>query len=190
MEWRAIGLLAAVSFLYLGAEVGFGGWAFTYIRHVTGADSQTASFASAGFWLALSAGSMIAATRPRAVRGYHLVLACAALAALAAAGLLLLNSPTIAVVLAIAYGLFLGPIYPLNIAAAAAIVPRAAGLVTALIICSSQVGGGVLPWLQGYLLGWSDRLGASLTLTLCVSMAGVQLVFLRSRPLKQLPLQA
>ncbi len=185
-EWRLVGLLAMVSFVYLGAEIGFGGWSYTFVLQATGTDTQTASFAPSGFWLALSLGSLGAATRPSWLAADRLILACALLGASAATVFVAARNPATAIVAASLFGLCLGPIYPLNLATAAGLVPRAAGVVSALVICSSQIGGGIIPWVQGIALAWSTRLGGALTLVLCLSLAALQGAFITWRSRERL----
>jgi fucose permease len=181
----AVLLLATVTFLYLGAEVGFGGWIFTYVRQTTTATMATASWATAAYWLALSISSLGAAVRPRRLRAEGLVFACAlgaataALCALAARG-----HVTLELAAAAALGLCLGPIYPLSLASAAGLVPAAAGRVAALVIASSQIGATLLPWVQGLLLALGPGWAVALTATLCSAMAALQLAFTRAwRPI-------
>jgi FHS family glucose/mannose:H+ symporter-like MFS transporter len=177
-EWRLVALLSLISFVYLGAEIGFGGWAYSFVLQATGADTQTASFAPSGFWLALSAGSIGAAMRPAWMAADRLILFCALFGAVAAATFVAAPNATSAIIAASMYGICLGPIYPLNIAAASGLIPRAAGLVSAIVICSSQIGGGVMPWVQGMVMAWSTRPGGAVTLMLCLALAALQAVFI------------
>src|SRR5262249_8299111 len=62
---QAVLLLALVGFLYLGAEIGFGGWIVTYLRQTGDVGVAAASRIAAAYWLALSVSSLGAAVRPR-----------------------------------------------------------------------------------------------------------------------------
>jgi fucose permease len=177
--WPSIILLAAIAFLYLGAEVGFGGWVFTYVRTTSHAATDVASWAPAGYWLALSAGSVGAALRPRRVRLERLVLACGLGCVVAALLFVGVAGAWAQVVLATLLGLCLGPIYPLTVAEAARLAPHAAGKVSGVVLASSQVGGSVLPWLQGRLLAEGALWGAGLTITACAALTVLQFIFIR-----------
>lgn len=190
-ERLAVGLLAVVAFCYLGAEIGFGGWIYSFVLQTGTADTAVASWAPAAYWLALALSSLGAALRPRAWRGEYVVL-CAAIGACAMALVVLIGRGSIGVeiVAAAGVGLALGPIYPLSLADAARVAPAAAGLVSALVIASSQVGGALLPWLQGLLLARGPLWGLGLTLAACLAMAAFQaglIGLLRTRPAPSRP---
>ncbi len=180
--WRSVALLAGVTFVYLGAEIGFGGWIYTYLRQTTTVSVTTASWATASYWLALSVSSLAAAVRPRRIAAEPLVLWCATASALVALAVLLgRGNIGLELASAAALGLFLGPIYPLSMASGAGLVATAAGRVAALVIASSQLGGTILPWVQGLLLAHDPAWGAAMTVSACLTMALLQLAFLRSR---------
>ena len=174
-ERLAVVLLALVTFCYLGAEIGFGGWIYSYVLQTSTANATTASWAPAAYWLALALSSLGAALRPRAWGGEYVVLyaaigACAmSLVVLAGRG-----SSGVEIAAAAGVGLALGPIYPLSVAGAALVAPAAAGRVSALVIASSQLGGALLPWLQGLLLARGPLWGLGLTLVACLAMVALQ----------------
>lgn len=179
---RRLTILSVLAFLYLGTEIGFAGWAFTYVRQTSGAGVTLASWAPALFWLALSLSSLGAALRPRRLPAEWLVLACGAgalamtLVLLAARGV-----PAIEILAAASVGLALGPVYPLTLAEAASLLPASAGRISALVIASSQFGGSVLPWVQGLLLGFGSGWGVGLTLVSCAGMIVLQLGLMSTR---------
>ncbi len=179
--WPAAFLLALVSFLYLAAEVGFGSWAYTYVRATTNPGINLASAATAAFWLALCVGSLAAALRPRGWLGDHLILACGAVAAPAALLFLLAPEAHVQILAAFLVGLCLGPIYPLNLGAAAGLYPPASGHVSTLVLCASQIGGALGPWAQGHVVTRSPHLGVDLTIALCIALTGAQALFLALR---------
>jgi len=176
----ALALLAAVSALYLGGEIGFGGWIFTYVRQTTTADLHQAAWVVAAYWLALSVGSLGAAVRPRRAQADGLVLVCAVGATLAALAVLgARGSPGLELVASCALGLFLGPIYPLTLANAAGLVPAAAGRVGAIVEAISAGGGGVLPWLQGVVFSSGPFWEMGMTVLVCLSMTVLHLGYMR-----------
>jgi len=66
----------------------------------------------------------------------------------------------------------------LSLGTAAGLVPAAAGRIAALVIASAELGGSVLPWLQGRLLELGASWGVILTLIVCLAMAVLQLSLL------------
>ncbi|MGH2387225.1 MAG: MFS transporter [Chloroflexota bacterium] len=179
--WPAAFLLAAVSFLYLGAEVGFGSWAYTYVRATTNPGIKLASAVTAAFWLALCLGSLGSALRPRGWRGDRLVLICGATAAPSALLFLVAPDAHLQILGAFLVGICLGPIYPLNLGEAANLYPPAAGQVSTLVLCASQIGGALGPWAQGHIVTRSPHLGVGLTIALCMALTGAQALFLAFR---------
>ncbi len=178
----AIALLAAVASLYLGAEIGFGGWAFTYVRQTTSVDISTASWLVSAFWLALGLGSLAAAVRPARLPDNWLILLSAAGATLSTLAVLGGRGyPGVEIAASFSLGLFLGPIYPLSLANAAGLVPAAAGRVSAIVISVSQGGAGILPWVQGLLFALGPIWGMGMTALICLLMTVLQLAYMRAR---------
>ena len=178
----AVVLLAALIFLYLGTEIGFGSWIFILLRQTTNTSVTGASWVTSSFWLALGAGSLATALRPRRVQAEWLVFWCALGATVAAVAMVCTaGNLGVAFVAVATLGLCLGPIYPLSTAAPAELAPAAAGRITALVIASSQMGGMVLPWVQGLLLAQGAVWSMAMTALVCVAMAVLQLAYLRVR---------
>ena len=120
--------------------------------------------------------------RPRRVQADRLVFVCALGAtATTLAEVTTRGNIALELVAAAALGLFLGPIYPLSMAAGAGLVPAAAGRVATLVVASSQAGGTVVPWAQGLLFGYGPGWGLTLTAVICAVMALLQLAYLRAR---------
>lgn len=57
---RLVFLIAAFLFLYVGAEVGFAGWIFTYATKLRLSDERTAAYLTSLFWGSLTLGRMLA----------------------------------------------------------------------------------------------------------------------------------
>lgn len=166
-----IGLLAALLLLYVGTEVGFGGWVTVYLVNSANFSPAAAALLASGFWLALTAGRVIGAAL--GLRLSPMALLGAALAGLVAgAGLLLLggSAPTIAAVLLL--GLSCGPVFPttLSVVTTAAGGGGKVGLVLALGNC----GGMILPALFGVLLSrYGAPAMAGTVLAAAVAMLGL-----------------
>ncbi|MBT5831208.1 MAG: MFS transporter, partial [Candidatus Latescibacteria bacterium] len=71
-------LIAACFFVFVGAEVGIGGWIYTYAVKQQIADEKTAAYLTSGFWGALTLGRLIviplaARFRPRTIMLFDIV---------------------------------------------------------------------------------------------------------------------
>jgi fucose permease len=165
----------AIAFLYLGAEIGFGGWIVTVLQHADHLSPEAAAPVAALFWLCLALGGIVTGyALRRGVSSAHLVLTGAGAATVTAGALALFSGVTpLAVFAAGLMGLSFAPIFPLNVAIVGRIAGRralgAVGGATALVLMAGQLGGGVLPFCQGLLLGLGP--GATVALTcLCSAL--------------------
>jgi fucose permease len=143
---------AAMLAVYVGLELGVGGWGFSYLVQARALPVSLAGYSISGYWLGLTLGrfliSPIAARLGAGPAG--LIYAC--LAGVTAAAALAWLSP-VAVLVSVALvllGFFLGPIFPTTMAVAprltqARLTPTAIGVMNA----GSVVGGAALPWLAG-----------------------------------------
>jgi len=162
---RALWAPIAIGFLYLGAEIGFGGWIVAILQRAARLSPRDAAPAVAVFWLFLALGGIPTGYLLRhGVAPGRIVQGSAALAALASATLIVCGGVVpVAVTACAMVGLFFAPIFPLNIAAAVhAVGAREAGAVggaTSLVLVAAQLGAATTPPLQGLLLrvgfGWA-----------------------------------
>jgi FHS family Na+ dependent glucose MFS transporter 1 len=58
LDWILIGLLAALFFVYVGAEVGFGNWIYTYTVKLGLANEVTAAYLTSAFWGSFTVGRL------------------------------------------------------------------------------------------------------------------------------------
>lgn len=138
--------------LYVGAEIGFGGWIYSYALERGLAGETGAALLNSAYWGAFTLGRLVsiplaARWRPRYLIPAHLVLALAGL------GLLLL-APHQAAVWAgsIAFGWALAPIFPTTVALAGRRV-QLTGHVTSWLMIGGSIGAMTLPWLLGRIFG-------------------------------------
>lgn len=144
-------LILTFYFLYVGGEVGFGGWIYTYTIS-TGLGTETsAAYLNSIFWGALTAGRLLAipiATRLRP----GAVLLVNLLGCLASLGLVLLfpGSAAILWIGTIGTGLFMASIFPtmLNLAQSKMTIT---GKITSWFFVGASAGGMALPWIVGQL---------------------------------------
>ena len=147
-----IGLIMGFLFLYVGVEIGFGGWVFTYAIQTGLVKDAAAAYLTSAFWGALTVGRLVAiplATRlrPRTVLRLDLI------GALISVGLILLwsNSSTVLWLGAIGLGFSFASVFPTTIALAERRMPLS-GKITGWLFVGAGLGSMTLPWLMGYLL--------------------------------------
>jgi fucose permease len=147
--WALSGLIL----LYVGTEVGVGGWTTTYLERTTALDAGTAALVAAGFWLALTAGRVFGALLGTRLAPNALLLLSLG-GGLVGGGLLALSTGnailTIAAVLIL--GLCFGPIFPTTLAIVTTTFRGAPGTAASIVVAAGSIGGMLLPWLQGILL--------------------------------------
>jgi fucose permease len=168
-------LLAAMMLLYVGTEIGIGGWISTYTQRTTLIGAETAAFMASVFYLALTGGRLVGAALGTKLRAEQLLLVSLAGAMIGGVGILLgvgnieLTIGSVAVT-----GATFGPIYPTVLAVTAARFSSNAGKAAALVMAIGSVGGVIFPWLFGILLvGLGAQSVAQFIALLIVVMASV-----------------
>jgi MFS transporter, FHS family, Na+ dependent glucose transporter 1 len=144
-------VIAAMFFLffYVGAELAFGNWIYSYAFSLKLAGAAEAAYLNSGFWLAFTIGRLIsipAATRfkPRQVIPTA-VLGCLVLLALAIA---FPGSRTILWLVTFGVGFCMAPVWPTGFTLAGQSVDLT-GKIAAIILLGDSFGGMVLPSLVG-----------------------------------------
>lgn len=159
----------AIAFLYLGAEIGFGAWIVAVLQHADHLSPTAAAPVAALYWLCLALGGIVTGyALRRGLPSARIVLIGAGAATVTAGALAAFNGVTPITVLAAALmGLSFAPIFPLNIAAAGRMAtlraPGSVGGATALVLMAGQLGGAVIPFGQGLLLGLGPGITMALT---------------------------
>ncbi|MGD0174756.1 MAG: MFS transporter [Anaerolineales bacterium] len=163
-------------FFYVGAELTFGGWVYTYAITLHLADAVRAAYLTSIFWLAFTIGRLISI--PAALRFSPRQIIPVALAGGAAFLCLLILAPASPAVLWIAaagIGFCLAPIWPTGYTLAGQSVPLTARI-SSLILLGDSIGGMVLPGLMGVLM---ERAGAAaMTPVVLGSLTATFLAFL------------
>ncbi len=132
-------------FFYVGAEISFGGWVYTYAVSLRLATEAGAAYLNSAFWMAFTAGRL--ASIPLATRFRPLqviptaVLGCLAFLALV---LLLPSSSAALWAAAIGLGLCMAPVWPTGFTLAGQSIALS-GRLTSLILLGDAFGGMVLP---------------------------------------------
>jgi len=140
-------------FFYVGAEVTFGGWVYTYAVSLHLASAAEAAYLNSGFWLAFTLGRLVsipAATRfkPRQILPVVL-LGCLALLV---PGILFPGSRSMLWFMALGLGFCMAPIWPTGFTMAGQSIPMT-GRMSGIVLLGDSFGGMVLPWLVGQVIG-------------------------------------
>ncbi|MCC6165796.1 MAG: MFS transporter [Caldilineaceae bacterium] len=151
VNWRLVGLIALFMFLYVGAEVGFGGWIYTYAVSMGLVDETAAFYLTSLFWGALTLGRLAAIpiatrVRPRTILLWDIVGAVVSVALI----LVLPQSVWAMWVGIFGAGFALASIFPTLITWAERRI-TVSGLVTSIFLVGASLGGMLLPWLIGQL---------------------------------------
>ncbi len=142
-------------FFYVGAEIAFGNWVYTYANSLGLADVVMAAYLTSAFWLLFTLGRLISiplATRfkPQQMIGVALI-GCLSILSVA---LILPASSTLIWVLASVLGLCMAPIWPSGFTLAGQSVKLTAR-VSGLILLGDSLGGMILPSLVGKVLDYT-----------------------------------
>jgi fucose permease len=145
--------LGVLLLLYVGLEVGTGGWLAVYVDRTTSLDLDTATFIAASFWMALTSGRILGAVMGAWLRAETVLMI--GLSTAATGGILMAlgrGDPTLTVAAVVLMGLGLGPTYPTVVALITTFFKTAPGRATGVVVAMGSLGGTILPWLQGVLL--------------------------------------
>lgn len=174
-------LLAVLLLVYVGVEIGLGGWAFTYARDAADLSDTAAALLSSGFWCALTLSRLCSPVvlrrlTPAALLVVGPAVACAGTLALVLAG----ETPAVLVGGVLLAGFGFGPVWPVAFALAARAFPHAAGSAGGVLAMVSAVGGLGIPWLQGRVLeGAGPTAGIGVTFAGCAILIGLATVVRR-----------
>jgi fucose permease len=145
-------LIALVFVFYVGAEVGFGGWIYTYAISLELTDTVGAAYLTSLFWGSLTAGRLLGiaiATRFRPV----IIMLSDLIGCLLSLGLIWVLPRSQAAVWggSIGLGLFMASIFPSLLAFAEHRLTMS-GAITRWFFVGTGVGGMLFPWLLGVLI--------------------------------------
>ena len=155
-------LIALFFFLYVGAEIGFGGWIFTYAVALDLGGEATAAYLNAAFWGALTLGRLLAIPISARFRP-HSILLGDLVGCLASMGVILLwpNSLTAIWLGALGVGLSMASLFPTTLSLAERRM-TITGQVTGWFLVGASAGGMFLPWLIGQLF---ESIGPRVTMS-------------------------
>jgi fucose permease len=179
---RLLWMLAGISLLYVGLEVGLGGWITTYVNRTTQVSLETAALVTSGFWLTYTLGRLLNTWLGMQLTSERILLANLAVAG--AGSLLFALSTgqewaTIAAILIL--GFSFGAVYPTLLAAASTAFRNQPGQAVSIVATLGSGGGVLIPALLGFLIenaGPSSIAWASLVII--ATMLGFLLVIRKS----------
>lgn len=170
---RLVALIALFLSLYVGAEVSFGGWIYTYTLALKLGDDAAAAYLTSAFWGALTLGRLLAIplasrARPRTI------LLCDLAGCVASVVAILLWPDSFAATAAgtLGLGLSMASIFPTTLTLAERRM-TITGRVTGWFIVGASAGSMLLPWLIGQLFE-----SAGPRSTMCVVVAALALAVL------------
>jgi FHS family Na+ dependent glucose MFS transporter 1 len=167
-------LVALFLFLYVGAEVSFGGWIFTYATALGLASATNAAYLTSAFWGGLTAGRLLAMPIATRLRPRFILLADLG-GAMVSLGLILLWSDSLiaAWLGTLGVGLSMASIFPTTLSLAERRM-TITGRVTGWFFVGASAGGMFLPWLIGQLFeSIGPRVAMSIILADLVVAVGV-----------------
>ena len=145
-------IICTMFFLYVGAEVSYGGWIYTYALNLQLADITRAGLLNSAFWGMLTVGRLLAVPAAVLIRPGRL-LAGALVGCLISLGILWFwpKSPISLWIGTIGLGFCMAPIFPTLLAVAGRRMTLT-GRVTSWFFMASNAGAMFLPWVAGIIL--------------------------------------
>ena len=151
VNYALVALSAVLLFLYVGAEMGFGGWIFTYAVGLGLTDEAMAAYLTSGFWGAYTVARLLSI--PIAARfSARSILLVDLVGCLISIGVILLWPASLAAIWvgALGVGASMASIFPTVISLGERHTTMT-GQVMGWFFLGASVGGMVLPWLMGQL---------------------------------------
>jgi FHS family Na+ dependent glucose MFS transporter 1 len=144
-------LLVTFLFLYVGAEVGFGGWVYTYALHQNLANETTGGYLTSAFWGAFTAGRLLSIPIAARLRPRWILLGDLLGGGISLVIILLFPESVVALWIgAILLGLFIASIFP-TIFTLAERRMTLTGTITSWFFVGASAGAMFFPWLMGQL---------------------------------------
>jgi len=178
VNYKLVLLLTLVLFLYVGAEVGFGGWIYTVVLTLGLTDETQAAYLTAAFWGSFTVGRLLGiplSTRFRPSR----ILASDLIGGVASLAIILLWPNSVRAVLlgTVGLGLSLASVFP-TVMSFGERRMTLTGQVTGWLFVGSGGGAMFLPWLLGQIFDRGGPLAAVGVLLFDLVVAAGIFVFL------------
>ena len=141
-------LLAALLGVYVGVEMGLGGWLTKYMVSQRGVTLTYAGNTLSLYWMGLAAGRLALSALSHRFGETKLLIGLTAVAAIALPAALLASPPWLAVVGFSVTGAGFSGIFPIVIAIGGRTHPRDVAGITSVMITGAGIGGIVVPWMM------------------------------------------
>jgi MFS transporter, FHS family, Na+ dependent glucose transporter 1 len=181
INYVLLGLIVLFFFLYVGVEMGFGGWIYTYLTTMEIADAAMAAYMTAAYWGAFTVGRLLSIPIAFRVRPRY-VLLIDMIGSLVGLGIMMLwpTNLTAMWVGIITLGVFTASVFPTTITLAERRMPIS-GQVTGWFFVGASLGSMFLPWLTGQLFEQVGPYSMLVIFTIDMALAlGVLLVLISS----------
>ena len=188
IPYSVVLMAALFLFFYVGSEIAFGNWVYTYAVELKLALAVQAAYLTSGFWLTFTAGRLLSV--PLATRfAPRQIITVALSGCVFFMGLVFVFADSAAVLwlAALGVGFCMAPVYPSGLTMAVQgfkLTARA----SSIILLGDSFGGMILPWLVGQVLdATGPRAMVYLVLgsVICDLLAFAGLLRTRSKVLKQ-----
>jgi MFS transporter, FHS family, Na+ dependent glucose transporter 1 len=142
-------LIVLCLFLYVGAEVGFGSWIYTYAITLGLGTTVSAAYLTSAFWGLFTVGRLLGVWVSTRLPS-HTILILDLCGCLVSLGLIMLGRDSVTLLWAgsIGLGLFMASIFPATLTFAGERMP-VNGAITGWFLVGAGIGGMFLPWLIG-----------------------------------------
>jgi FHS family Na+ dependent glucose MFS transporter 1 len=155
-------LIALLLALYVGAEVAFGGWIYSYALAQGLGSAASAAYLTSAFWGGLTFGRLLSLPVAARVRPRWIILVDLLGCILSLAVMLIWSGSVVALwVGSLGLGVSMASVFPTAITLAERRV-RITGQVTAWLLVGASIGGMLLPWMIGQLF---ESVGPAVTMT-------------------------
>ena len=174
-------LLAAILGVYVGVEMGLGGWLTKYMVSERGVTLTYASNALSLYWMGLAAGRLALSALSHRVGETALLLGLTVVSGLALPAGLLAPVPWLAVLCFAVTGLGFSGIFPVVIALGGRHHPHDTAGITSVMITGAGIGGIVVPWAMSAIADAAGlRAGMVFYAVMGASMVGLSMLVVRT----------
>jgi MFS transporter, FHS family, Na+ dependent glucose transporter 1 len=178
---QLVRLIAIFLLLYVGAEIGFAGWIFTYVTTIEPGATTRGAYLTSVFWAALTVGRLLAI--PLTARlSLGTVLAADVTGSLLSVVALwtFSHSPLGLLLGTVGLGLAMATIFPSTMALAGQEM-KITGRITGWFLVGASIGAMTVPWLIGPLFEFIGPHAVMLTLVVTLTLAAATLAVLLSQ---------
>ncbi len=158
--WFMVLPMAVMFFLYVGAEMGYGGWISTYATSMNLGDPANAAYLTSAFWGSLTLGRLLSIPLAARTRPTNILIGSffGSLASMAIFFLFPIE-PLGTWIATIGIGLSLSAVFP-TIIAFAEVNHKITGKMNSVFFVGVSLGGMVVPWLMGQMFDKTGPNGA------------------------------